>query len=155
MLLAITAVSARGGGHMQTIVVGFDEKPESERALERAIELARAFGSKLVVTSVAPIAASVARGGAVDPADSPRKHRDELREARNLVEGQGMTAEYVAAVGDPADSIVDVADGHHADLIVVEARALGFVERLLGQSTSGGVARRAHTDVLIVRSHDE
>jgi nucleotide-binding universal stress UspA family protein len=138
---------------METIVVGFDDKPESERALERAMELARAFGSKLVVTSVAPIAVSVARGGAVDPADSPHMHRDELREARQLVEAKGMTAEYVAAVGEPAESIVGVADQHHADLIVVGTRAPGFLERLLGQSTSEGVARRAHTDVLIVHQH--
>ena len=60
---------------MQTIVIAYDDTPTSERALERALEVARAFDSKLVVTSVAPVVVSGTRGGAVDLVDSPEKHR--------------------------------------------------------------------------------
>lgn len=61
-----------------------------------------------------------------------------------------MATELVPAIGEPAEAIVEVANEKDADLIVVGTRELGFVERLLGQSVSEAVSRRARCDVLIV-----
>jgi nucleotide-binding universal stress UspA family protein len=136
---------------MKTIVVGYDETPAANRALERAAELAGAFGSHIIVTSVAPIVTSVGRSaGPVDAADPPAEHVRELGDARSFLEGKGLTADYVPAVGHPAETIVQVADERKADLIVVGTRELGVVGRLLGQSVSEGVVHKADCDVLIV-----
>jgi nucleotide-binding universal stress UspA family protein len=136
---------------MKTLLVGYDDSDASRRALDRAIELAQAFGSKLVVTSVAPVPAAVGRGGgALDPTDPPDRHRDELAVATDHVNQAGIAAEAVLAVGHPAESILDIAEERSADMIIVGTREPGVLERLLGQSTSGAVARRAHCDVLIV-----
>ena len=136
---------------LKTIVVGFDDTEPSRRALERAADLAEAFGAKLTVTSVAPILAGVARSaGPTDPTDSPKEHREQLKDARELLEARGIKAEYVPAVGEPADTIAELADDLDADLIVVGTREPGILERLLGQSVSERVAHQAHRDLLIV-----
>jgi nucleotide-binding universal stress UspA family protein len=136
---------------LKTIVVGFDDTEPSRRALERAADLAEAFGAKLVVTSVAPILIGAGRSaGPIDPVYSPAEHREQLKDARDLLEARSIEVEYVPALGEPADTIAELADDRDADLIVVGTRDPGILERLLGQSVSERVAHHAHRDVLIV-----
>ena len=136
---------------MKTIIVGYDDAEASQRALERAAQLTKAFGSELVVTSVVPIMTSIGRsGGPIDPADPPAKHLAELSRARDYLDGQGVAADYQPAVGNPADTIVQLAQERGADLIVVGTHEPNVLERLLGQSVSESVSHKAHCDVLIV-----
>jgi nucleotide-binding universal stress UspA family protein len=136
---------------MKTIVVGYDETEPAKRALARAAELAQAFGSTVIVTSVAPRVVGVGRGmGAVDPSDPPQEHAVELQHAHAFLAEKGITGELQPAIGDPADTIVEVAESRGADLIVVGTREPNVLERLLGQSVSQAVSRHAHCDVLIV-----
>jgi nucleotide-binding universal stress UspA family protein len=136
---------------IKTIVVGYDETEASRRALERAADLAEAFGSTVIVTSVAGVLLPAGRGmGGVDPADPVEAHVEELAQAREYLSGRNVQAEVVPAIGEPADAIITLAEERKADVIVVGTREPNFLERLLGLSVSQSVARRAHCDVLIV-----
>jgi nucleotide-binding universal stress UspA family protein len=126
---------------MKTIVVGYDESDPSERALERAAELAGFYGAQLTVTSVVPVLINAYPSG---------ESTSELRRAGARMSELGIEAELVEAFGDPAETIVEVAEQRAADLIVVGTREPSLVERLLGHSVSENVQRRAHCDVLIV-----
>jgi nucleotide-binding universal stress UspA family protein len=125
---------------MGTIVVAYDESSPSERALERAADLARRYEDRLIVTSVIPVVIGGADG----------RPGEELRKAGDRVRELGIEAELVEAIGDPGQAIVEVADMHDAQLIVVGTREPSLVERLLGMSVSERVQRQARCDVLIV-----
>jgi nucleotide-binding universal stress UspA family protein len=146
---------------MKTIVVGYDGTEPAKRALARAAELADKLGTKLVVTTVAePVAMaeeSYVPGDAIGlaaPAIIPVPDRAEatreLQEAQQLLEGKDLDVDYQATVGDAAEGIIDAADKHDADLIVVGTREPGFLDRVLSGDVGEAVSRRAHRDVLIV-----
>lgn len=136
---------------IEKILVAYDETESSKRALERAVELARAFAAKVTVTSVAPLVHTTVRGaGPIDPADTPQMHRDELAHAHALLEGQGLDADLIPASGDPAGAIVNIADDIGADLVVVGTREPTLIDRILRHSVSQQVAKTVHRDLLIV-----
>ncbi|MCS7007345.1 MAG: universal stress protein [Thermoleophilia bacterium] len=127
---------------MKTIVLAYNDTDGSNAALERAAELARFYGARLVVTSVVPVL--------VGGDDRPSGPGEELRKAEARLRELGHEPELVEAVGDIGEAIVEVAERRGADLIVLGTRELSQVERMLGYSVSETVQRMARCDVLIV-----
>ena len=147
---ACVTVDVRGGGVVKTMLVCYEERPVARRVLERAAELAQAFDARVIVTSVAPVIHG--RGvGPYDPVDPPSRHQEEANEAAAMLAELGVgDVETVVGLGEPAHSIVDLADEREVDLIVLGAHDGGLFSRLLEGSIGDRVAHKAHTDVLIV-----
>ncbi len=136
---------------MKTIVLGYDGTDASARALERTGDIAAAFGSSVIVTSVSgTLGGAVHAGGSADPTDPRSAHEALLDNATKTLADRGVQAESVLALGHPGEAIVELAKQRNADLVVVGTREPGFLERLLGHSVSGSVQRHAQCDVLIV-----
>jgi len=63
----------------------------------------------------------------------------------------GFMAQSVLKMGDPAKEIMKVASQRHAELIVMGAKGLSAVDRILLGSVSTRVVQYAHCPVLVVR----
>ena len=72
------------------------------------------------------------------------------RSVRKLIEA-GFTAEPVYQLGKPAKAIMNVASKQHADLIVMGAKGLSAIARVLFGSVSTRVVQNATCSVLVVR----
>lgn len=151
---------------LQTIVVGYDGTQPAERALDRAAQLAQAFGARIIVADVAapePLQATPGAFGFMPYYEYTAERNIETDEAlwqqhraeiESSLAARGVAYEFAGVVGQPVQEIVEVAERYEADLIVVGTREPGFLERLLAGSVSQGVAKRAHCDVLIVHPDD-
>jgi nucleotide-binding universal stress UspA family protein len=137
---------------MQTILVCYEERPVATRVLDRAAELAKALDAKIVVASVAHAMGLVPHStGPYDPVDPLEHHEQELTDAREYLGKLGVTTvETAMGVGDPARTIVELAEERGVDLIVLGAHDGGAVSRIFEGSVGDTVAHHASTDVMIV-----
>lgn len=134
---------------MKHILVGFDGSTNAHRALEEAVDLAKADTRITVVAA----AQKPAPPGQVLPigAEGLEERMHELEDARRYLAAVGLDAEVVVVSGAPADVLVEEAERRGADLIVVGRRGLDGAERLVMGSVSSKVARTAPCSVLIAR----
>jgi nucleotide-binding universal stress UspA family protein len=137
---------------MKTILVAYDDTEPSRRALDRAATLAEAFGSRVLVTSIAPLHYSSPRLTLIvkERGAGIAGREEDMQQGKAILEERGIPAEAMTARGEPATAIARLAEDNDVDLVIVGTRQPGAVQRLLGQSVSQGVSRKAHCDVLIV-----
>ena len=88
-----------------------------------------------------------------EPGQAPRPADADavLADAAAVLGGTGRPVEQLVSEGDPAREIVRIAEDRDVDLVVVGARGLGTLERLLLGSVSEAVLHHAGRPVLIVR----
>jgi nucleotide-binding universal stress UspA family protein len=133
---------------MKRILVAYDGGEPGHKALDTAVELAKATGAMVSVVSVVPVHAGRAP---FDPWDDRVVHAQELQEARAILDEAGISAEYLEPAGDPARTIEGLAADNGFDVIVVGSRGLGAVSRFLQGSVSEHVATHAKATVVIAR----
>jgi nucleotide-binding universal stress UspA family protein len=134
---------------MKRIVVGFDGSEQSRKALARAADIAN--GATLAVVSAVHVEGFL--GGAISPIDpaEAEARTKALAEAREYLEGRGITGDFIEGNGNPGDVLVQEAKESDADLIVVGTRGRNAAKRVVLGSVSTNVVHHAPCDVLVVR----
>jgi len=80
---------------------------------------------------------------------------DILEPARAMLTMAGIPFESEVGGGDPAHTIVDIAERHGCDLIVMGARGVGALRSALLGSVSNEVLHAARVPVMIVKADEE
>ncbi|MGC9106318.1 MAG: universal stress protein [Thermoprotei archaeon] len=138
------------------IVVAFDGSDHATRALDVAINLAKAFNSRLDVIEVVDTAALLGMGFAPIPSEVINqiynKTKTDLENARKRAEASGLKDVNTEILeGDPATSIIEYASKNGADLIVMGSRGLSTFKRIVLGSVSAKVVQESRIPVLVVK----
>jgi nucleotide-binding universal stress UspA family protein len=140
-----------------TVAVGTDGSATASKAVEAAVDLAARYDAKIVFLS------------AYTPVDEHRLRKEKrdapediqwtinpeedvnatLGDATELAESRGLKWATEAAQGDPATVLVDLADKHEADVLVIGNR--GMNRRILG-SVPNSVTHKANCSVFVVKT---
>jgi len=80
---------------------------------------------------------------------------DILKPAEDLLKKSGVSYECEIASGDPAHTIVDIAERYGCDLIVMGARGTSALRSALLGSVSNEVLHAANIPVMIVKADEE
>ena len=80
---------------------------------------------------------------------------DALEKAEGLLMEAGVVYEREIATGDPAHTIVDIAERFACDMIIMGARGASALRSALLGSVSNEVLHSAHVPVMIVKMEEE
>jgi nucleotide-binding universal stress UspA family protein len=133
---------------MKRILVAYDGGEPAHHALETAIDLAKRYEAQISVVSVVPFHPGRAP---MDPWDDAAVHAEALANAKQILADNGMTADLLEPIGDPAATIERIANDGGYDTVVVGSRGLGAVSRFLQGSVSGHVATHTNATVIVTR----
>ena len=145
---------------MRRILVGYDGSDGGRRALDRAVQEARAVGGHVTVLSVVdmPLDPNVPRNfGTLDDISEhegqtlspPPFVVDHLTEAREQLAKAGIDPDLEWAAGEPGSMIVEAARRIHANVIIVGEHHHGFLGSLFGADVDAEVQREAGCDVIL------
>jgi nucleotide-binding universal stress UspA family protein len=134
-----------------TVAVGTDGTPSADRAVKEAAEIARRFGTKLVLLSVFGESPRKGRSNVeveweTNPAARVKSIQDRLQAD---LRREGIECEARADTGEPGKVLVQLAEECGADLLVIGNR--GMKRRVLG-SVPNTVSHTADCSVLIVKT---
>jgi nucleotide-binding universal stress UspA family protein len=135
---------------MTKILIAYDGSEHSRRALRYA-ERVQPHDEVSVISVAAALIEGPRTAAFTDPASAPDAHRVQLEEARMILADLGVEAEPIIAIGNPADEILNVAEEHGIELVVVGRTGMNAVRRFLMGSVSDRVVQHARCDVLVVR----
>jgi nucleotide-binding universal stress UspA family protein len=149
-------------GEQGPVVVGYDGREESERALEYALEEAASREVSAIVLVVAampyeyvdpygPGVPGMAAPMTPIPEEGPVEVQPLLEHARQRLAETGCPGEAVWGLGDPVSEILRIADERKAGAIVVGTHHHSALGRLLGTDTAADLMRESHCDVLVAR----
>lgn len=150
-------ISNQGGGFMsfKHILTAYDGSEASAQALNKALQLADNAGTKLTVIHVFNLQAFVI-GESVVPL--PVSIENQLHEQANKVVDEAKkkiqhleNAEAVLEYGHPATKILEYAQKHQCDVIIIGSRGLGRIREFMLGSVSHNIAIQSEVPVLIVK----
>ena len=148
------------------ILVATDASAASNRALEMAAQFAKQHDAELLIVHVIrdmqiPFEIKEIPELESDTIESFATAREEimrkvaesvLKDAKQKVEKAGVdNVQTTIGTGDPATSILDIAERRKIDMIVIGTRGLGKLKGTVLGSVSRKVTNNAETSCLIVR----
>jgi nucleotide-binding universal stress UspA family protein len=134
------------------ILVAYDGSEPANKAFAFAVDLASKYDASLTVIAVArpPEFAEEVETRAI--LENSQKHYHRLLAAlRNKAGARSLKMKCEVLVGHPAEQIIDYAERHQIDTIVIGHRGKTFLERWRLGSISQRVLQYAHCPVVVVR----
>ncbi len=139
------------------LVVGYDGSESSQKALEKAIALAKELNAELhIVGVVRPF--EFAAIDYIPPEEIEEYEKEEmtkeekyLSEAKKIAEKEGIEPFTKVMEGEPAEELMSYADENDCDLIIIGHRGVGGFKRMLLGSTASNLVKYANQSVLVVK----
>ncbi len=154
----------------KTVLIGLDQSSQADAVFQQALDLVQPAGVLIIFHALdldlnhhtGPFL-GIGTLADVDAYSTLKHHQREyveqqmtaarvwLDQFRQIAHDQGLQAEVICRVGKPGDWICDLAQNHHADLIVMGRRGRSGVAEIVLGSVSNHVVHQAPCAVLVIQ----
>jgi nucleotide-binding universal stress UspA family protein len=134
------------------ILVAYDGSDPASKAFAFAVDLAKKYQASLTLLAVSrppDFAEDVETRAILE--NSQAHYRRLLASLHQKIASEKIAVKMEVSVGHPAEQIIDYAERHNIDVIVVGHRGKTFLERWRLGSVSQRVLQYAHCPVIVVR----
>ncbi|MBR4226180.1 MAG: universal stress protein [Candidatus Methanomethylophilaceae archaeon] len=131
-----------------TILLAYDGKPNSEKALDYAIRHAVNYSEPLYILTVVS-------KDQMDPDDPDESVQEYMESAQRKASSGGATVHMMIEVGKPDETVIQVADLYKCDTIIVGRSGRSSLDRLFLGSVSNYVVKNADCTVIVVSDGEE
>lgn len=128
-----------------SILVAYDGKEHTRKALDYAIRHSRVYGLPLYIFSV------VSSKEKLDEDMESERMIECLKEACDRAISEGVDAKYILESGVPAKAILKAAERYEAESIIVGRSDKTFFDRAVLGSVSDYIVRNANRVVIVVQ----
>ncbi len=135
----------------KNILVPLDQSRLAEEGVEPAVNLAKAFGSKIHLLTAFEIIPLLPSDREAEYRELKTQGESYLNEVKEKIAGHGLEVQTVVTAGDPGMVICDYAEHHAIDIVILAARGHGEIERWALGSVSEKVVRHSPKPVLLVK----
>ena len=150
---------------IRRFVVGYDGCPNAERALDLMCSFEAPSGSQVIVVNVAEPVSLPASVSLLPPAARAQLRQEvkalkeqRFKKAQEVVDAGvarlnrcGWSAKGEMRIGAPLERLLSAVDDHRPDVLVLGARAVSGLERMLLGSVANGALNRSRVPVLLAR----
>ena len=136
------------------ILVPLDGSELAEKALKKALEIAKSYGSTLHLARVVPLIGLYGEYSSVAFIETLQRMRDKSQSYLNRkldeLSAEKLRVDATVLVGNPATRVVELAEEREVDLIVVSSQGRTGLARWYFGSTAEDIARRSSLPVLLL-----
>lgn len=141
------------------ILIGVDESPYSDAAVQFVRRLPLPAGTHVIIVSAVQLAVPiyadmyVPAAATVDQlvADQTKAQQELVSQAQRELRDTGLVTEARVLQGDPREAIVQTAKDEAADLVVVGSHGRSGIAKLVMGSVASHVVTHAPCSVLVVK----
>ena len=126
-----------------TILLAYDGRPNTEKALDYAIRHSVNYSEPLYILTVVS-------KDQMDPEDPDESVREYMEAAQRKAASEGATVHTIIEVGKPGETVIDVSTLYKCDTVIVGRSNRSSLDRLFLGSVSNYVVKNSDLTVIVV-----
>ncbi|MDL4841857.1 universal stress protein [Aquibacillus rhizosphaerae] len=136
------------------LLVATDGSEHSKRSLEKTVEMVSNYKEQVTIDLLYVVGGQVSKADVLKYGDSDvasLKRKELMKDTEDYLKAEGIATKSIVLHGEPAPTIIEYANDHNYDCVIVGSRGKNQLQTMVLGSVSHKVVKYAKAPVLVVK----